>query len=62
MGGAPAHAVPGNRPAHPQPIPPSGDVDFEDKLKKFLSASEGKMADLNRSVDGKRGGGKRRKS
>ncbi|WP_293009091.1 MULTISPECIES: S1 RNA-binding domain-containing protein [unclassified Oscillibacter] len=47
-------------PARAQAIPPSGDVDFEDKLKKFLSASEGKMADLNRSVDGKRGG-KRRK-
>ncbi|WP_312940227.1 S1 RNA-binding domain-containing protein [Oscillibacter sp.] len=46
--------------ARAQAIPPSGDVDFEDKLKKFLSASEGKMADLNRSVDGKRGG-KRRK-
>ena len=53
---------PANRsgPARAQAIPPSGDVDFEDKLKKFLSASEGKMADLNRSVDGKRGG-KRRK-
>ena len=47
--------------ARPQPVPPSGDVDFEDKLKKFLSASEGKMADLNRSVDGKRGGGRRKK-
>ncbi|WP_369283158.1 S1 RNA-binding domain-containing protein [Oscillibacter sp. GMB15532] len=54
--------APANRsgPARAQAIPPSGDVDFEDKLKKFLSASEGKMADLNRSVDGKRGG-KRRK-
>ena len=32
-----------------------------DKLKQFLSSSEGKMADLNRSIDGKRGGGRRRK-
>ncbi|WP_312279080.1 S1 RNA-binding domain-containing protein [Oscillibacter sp.] len=65
-GGGPRPAgggyAPANRsgPARAQAIPPSGDVDFEDKLKKFLSASEGKMADLNRSVDGKRGG-KRRK-
>ena len=34
---------------------------FEDKLKKFLSSSEGKMADLNRSMDGKRGGGRRKR-
>jgi len=66
VGGGPRPAgggyAPANRsgPARAQAIPPSGDVDFEDKLKKFLSASEGKMADLNRSVDGKRGG-KRRK-
>ena len=37
------------------PLPPSGDQAFEDKLKQFLSFSEGKMADLNRSMDGKRG-------
>lgn len=43
-----------------QSVPASGDVDFEEKLKKFLSASEGKMADLNRSVDGKRGGRRRK--
>ena len=42
------------------PLPSSGDQAFEDKLKQFLSSSEGKMADLNRSMDGKRGG-KRRK-
>ena len=42
-------------------LPPSGDQAFEDKLKRFLSSSEGKMADLNRSVDGKRGGGRRRR-
>lgn len=44
----------------PQPLPPSGDQSFEDKLKQFLSSSEGKMADLNRSIDGKRGGRRRR--
>ena len=44
-----------------QPLPPSGDQSFEDKLKQFLTSSEGKMADLNRSIDGKRGGGRRRK-
>lgn len=42
------------------PPPPSGDQAFEDKLKQFLSSSEGKMADLNRSMDGKRGGRRRR--
>ena len=42
-----------------QPLPPSGDRDFEDKLKHFLSSSEGKMADLHRSIDGKRGGRRR---
>ena len=44
-----------------QPLPPSGDQSFEDKLKQFLSSSEGKMADLNRSIDGKRGVGRRRR-
>ena len=44
-----------------QTLPPSGDQAFEDKLKKFLSSSEGKMADLNRNREGKRGGGRRRK-
>ncbi len=42
-------------------LPPSADQAFEDKLKRFLSSSEGKMADLNRSIDGKRGGGRRRR-
>ena len=46
--------------AQQQPLPPSADQSFEDKLKHFLSASEGKMADLNRSIDGKRGGRRRR--
>lgn len=39
----------------------SGDLSFEDKLKQFMTASEGKMADLNRNIDGKRSGGRRRK-
>ena len=59
----------GPRPASPRPasaagrapLPPSGDQAFEDKLKHFLSSSEGKMADLNRNMDGKRGGGRRRR-
>lgn len=46
--------------AAPKPLPLSGDQAFEDKLKRFLSSSEGKMADLNRSMDGKRGGRRRR--
>ena len=50
----------GSHPAQ-QPLPPSGDQSFEDKLKQFLSSSEGKMADLNRSLDGRRGGGRRRR-
>lgn len=62
------------RPAAPRPaagrtyaraqgetLPPSGDQAFEDKLKRFLSSSEGKMADLNRNAEGKRGGGRRRR-
>ena len=44
-----------------QPLPVSADQSFEDKLKHFLSSSEGKMADLNRSMEGKRGGGRRRR-
>jgi len=46
----------------PQPaVPQTAEQAFEDKLKQFLSSSEGKMADLNRSIDGKRGGGRRRR-
>lgn len=62
----PARPAPEHRPAAPtargaqQPLPPSGDRAFEDKLKQFLSASEGKMADLHRSMDGKRGGRRRK--
>ena len=54
----PAPAAPRGRAPAPAP---SGDQDFEDKLKHFLSSSEGKMADLNRSLDGRRGGGGRRR-
>ena len=65
----PQQERPGFRPQRPrssfgrggQPLPPSADQSFEDKLKQFLSSSEGKMADLNRSIDGKRGGGRRRR-
>ena len=66
-GGFRPAGAPASRPAQPrsfvraqQPLPPSGDQSFEDKLKQFLSSSEGKMADLNRSIDGKRGGRRRR--
>lgn len=71
QGGAPRpSAPPSSRPAarpsrnfsrgSQQTLPPSGDQAFEDKLKRFLSSSEGKMADLNRK-EGRRGGGRRRK-
>ena len=50
-----------SRPPQQATQAPSGDQSFEDKLKQFLSSSEGKMADLNRSIDGKRGGGRRRR-
>jgi len=61
-----ANAAP--RPAQPrgfsrgfqQPLQPTGDLSFEDKLKLFMSSSEGKMADLNRNIDGKRGGRRRK--
>lgn len=48
--------------AHARPAAPAAPVEqsFEDKLKQFLSSSEGKMADLNRSMDGKRGNRRRR--
>lgn len=62
-GDAPARPVQQGRPGSraPQPAAPvSAEQSFEDKLKQFLSSSEGKMADLNRSMDGKRGGRRRR--
>lgn len=59
--GASHAAAPQPRGPRPQqPLPPSGDQSFEDKLKQFLSSSEGKMADLNRSLDSRRGGRRRR--
>ena len=57
----PAAPRPAARPVVPPPAPPTAEQAFEDKLKQFLSSSEGKMADLNRSMDGKRGGGRRRR-
>ena len=63
-GGAARPAPQQSRPAfasRQQPLPPSADQSSEDKLKQLLTSSEGKMADLNRSIDGKRGGGRRRK-
>ena len=50
-----AAGKPGGPPPKAAPLPPSGDQAFEDKLKKFLTSSEGKMADLNRGLDSKRG-------
>ena len=55
--GAPAQPRSFNR----APQQPQGEQTFEDKLKQFLSSSEGRMADLNRNMDGKRGGGRRRR-
>ena len=60
-GGAPRPQQSFNRAPRPQPAPISGDQAFEDKLKQFLSSSESKISDLNHSIDGKRGGGRRRK-
>lgn len=71
---APRIAHPAPRPAVPrfpqnrsgfarapqQTLQSSGDLSFEDKLKQFMTASEGKMADLNRNIDGKRGGRRRK--
>ena len=61
-GARPAQPAKTNCVKPPQPLnPPTAEQSFEDKLKQFLSSSEGKMADLNRSIDGKRGGGRRRR-
>lgn len=62
--GSPRPAAPARRGGFAprgQASAPSGDLTFEDKLKQFMTASEGKMADLNRNIDGKRSGGRRRK-
>ena len=58
---APRSAAPSPRRSAPQSVAPPAEQSFEDKLKQFLSSSEGKMADLNRSIDGKRGGGRRKR-
>lgn len=52
------HSAPRPQPAQQ---PQTADQAFEDKLKQFLSSSEGKISDLNRNIDGKRGGGRRRR-
>lgn len=51
---------PRNGPAAPAA---SGEVTFEDKLKLFMTSSEGRISDLNRNREAKRGGngGKRHK-
>lgn len=59
--GPPHRSSPRQSESFHQPLPPSKDQSFEDKLKHFLSSSEGKMADLNRNIDGKRGGGRRKR-
>ena len=58
---ASAQRMSGGRQPKESTLPPSGDQAFEDKLKRFLSSSEGKIADLNRGIDGKRGGGRRKR-
>jgi len=57
---APRASAPRSAAAAQQTLPPTADQIFEDKLKQFLSSSEGKMADLNRNIDGKRGRSRRR--
>ncbi|MEG0780561.1 MAG: S1 RNA-binding domain-containing protein [Oscillospiraceae bacterium] len=60
-GSAPRPAPAAARPFRGAPQPaPTGDP-FEDKLKQFMTASDSKISDLNRYMDGKRGGGKRKK-
>ena len=44
-----------------QPLPPSGDQSFEDKLKQFMTQSDSKQSELNRYMAGKRGSGRRRR-
>jgi S1 RNA binding domain protein len=48
----PFRPAPRVAPAPAQPLTP--EAEFEDKLKKFMTASEGKMSELNRNRDGKR--------
>jgi len=44
----------------PAPAQESADSDFEDKLKKFMKASDSKMSDIRRQTE-RRGGGSRRR-
>ena len=56
-GGGALRPAPQRGPARPAapPVPQTPDQIFEDKLKQFMTASEGRMADLNRGMDGRRG-------
>lgn len=63
---APTPAPPRPRPAYQHarqeqaPAQESADSDFEDKLKKFMKASDSKMSDIRRQTE-RRGGGSRRR-
>ncbi len=53
----PARPVRASRPAPAAPVqsaPPTAEQSFEDKLKQFMSLSDSKMSELNRSREGKR--------
>ena len=52
----PSHPVHTSRPvaAGPAAPAPSAEQSFEDKLKQFMTLSDSKMSELNRSRDGKR--------
>lgn len=59
---------PARRPVYapPQPVfqeaaETSGDVNFEDRLKKFMKDSESRQSDVKRQRDSRGGGGKRRR-
>ena len=56
-GGGALRPAPQRGPARPAapPVPQTPDQIFEDKLKQFMTASEGRMADLNRGMDDRRG-------
>jgi len=44
----------------PAAAAPAAEPSFEDKLKQFLSVSEGKQSEFNRHMAGKRGGRRRK--
>jgi len=62
--GAPARPGRPARPPRTVPAPapsvPAAEPTFEDKLKQFLSVSEGKQSEFNRHMAGKRGGRRRK--